>query len=122
MTPFNYFPQILQNESAFLNQQSNFSNMNYSWSANRDDEQLSNDENGIQGKLAEFERELSKIVGLKDLKVQLQKFAKGMLMDEKRRAMGVDLGPRKSPHMAFLGNPGTGMYYRQTICYIRLAF
>ncbi|EYU27281.1 hypothetical protein MIMGU_mgv1a026001mg [Erythranthe guttata] len=56
----------------------------------------------------EFERELSKIVGLRELKRQLKTWAKGMLMDEKRRAMGVNLGPRKAPHMAFLGNPGTG--------------
>ncbi|KAL7096901.1 hypothetical protein ACP275_10G109700 [Erythranthe tilingii] len=63
---------------------------------------------GINGKMDEFERELSKIVGLRELKRQLKTWAKGMLMDEKRRAMGVNLGPRKAPHMAFLGNPGTG--------------
>ncbi|KZV52338.1 protein cfxQ [Dorcoceras hygrometricum] len=63
---------------------------------------------GIRAKMDEFEQELSKIVGLKTLKQQLKKWAKGVLLDEKRRAMGVDLGPRKLPHMAFLGNPGTG--------------
>ncbi|XP_012849463.1 PREDICTED: uncharacterized protein LOC105969260 [Erythranthe guttata] len=65
---------------------------------------------GINGKMDEFERELSKIVGLRELKRQLKTWAKGMLMDEKRRAMGVNLGPRKAPHMAFLGNPGTGIF------------
>lgn len=65
-------------------------------------------ESGMKGKMDEFDYELSKIVGLHDLKQQLQRWAKGMLLDEKRRAMGIDLGPRKPPHMAFLGNPGTG--------------
>ncbi|KAG6428655.1 hypothetical protein SASPL_112908 [Salvia splendens] len=63
---------------------------------------------GMKGKMNEFNFELSKILGLDELKAQLRKWAKGMLLAEKRRAMGVDLGPRKAPHMAFLGNPGTG--------------
>ncbi|KAL3825185.1 hypothetical protein ACJIZ3_021214 [Penstemon smallii] len=56
----------------------------------------------------DLEHELSKIVGLEELKLQLRKLAKGLLMDEKRRAMGLNLGRRKAPHMTFLGNPGTG--------------
>ncbi|KAK4479130.1 hypothetical protein RD792_014641 [Penstemon davidsonii] len=64
--------------------------------------------NEIKGKMEEFEYELSKIVGLEELKLQLRKWAKGLLMDEKRRGMGINLGPRKAPHMVFLGNPGTG--------------
>ncbi|GFP90181.1 stage v sporulation protein k [Phtheirospermum japonicum] len=67
-----------------------------------------NDDNGVNGKMEEFDDELSKIVGLPSLKEQLRKWAKGMLLDEKRRSMGLNLGPRKPPHMAFLGNPGTG--------------
>ncbi|KAL8040553.1 hypothetical protein ABFX02_10G106100 [Erythranthe guttata] len=67
-----------------------------------------NDEIGIEKKMEEFHQELAKIVGLYELKLQLKKWAKGMLMDEKRRAAGINLGPRKAPHMAFLGNPGTG--------------
>ncbi|KAL8040562.1 hypothetical protein ABFX02_10G106800 [Erythranthe guttata] len=65
-------------------------------------------ENLEETKMEEFEDELSKIVGLRDLKTQFKKWAKGMLLDEKRRAMGINLGPRKQPHMVFLGNPGTG--------------
>ncbi|KAL7137633.1 hypothetical protein ABFS83_10G106600 [Erythranthe nasuta] len=64
-------------------------------------------ENVEEAKMEEFEDELSKIVGLRDLKTQFKKWAKGMLLDEKRRAMGINLGPRKQPHMVFLGNPGT---------------
>ncbi|KAL8489752.1 hypothetical protein ACS0TY_025586 [Phlomoides rotata] len=67
-----------------------------------------NVEEAMKGKMEEFDQELSKIVGLHDLKQQLRKWAKGILLDEKRRAMGINLGPRKPPHMAFLGNPGTG--------------
>lgn len=59
-------------------------------------------------KMEEFEEAMSKIVGLQDLKSQLYKWAKGMLFDEKRRALGLNIAARRPPHMAFLGNPGTG--------------
>ncbi|CAJ2636821.1 unnamed protein product [Trifolium pratense] len=61
-----------------------------------------------KAKMDELEKELSNIVGLNDLKVQLRKWAKGMLLDERRRALGLHVGTRRPPHMAFLGNPGTG--------------
>ncbi|XP_027359028.1 uncharacterized protein LOC113867769 [Abrus precatorius] len=61
-----------------------------------------------KAKMNELEKELSNIVGLNDLKVQLRKWAKGMLLDERRRALGLHVGTRRPPHMAFLGNPGTG--------------
>ncbi|OUZ99958.1 CbxX/CfqX [Macleaya cordata] len=61
-----------------------------------------------KAKMAELENAISNIVGLHDLKLQLRKWAKGMLLDEKRRALGLKVAARKSPHMAFLGNPGTG--------------
>lgn len=63
-----------------------------------------------KAKMKELENELSHIVGLHELKIQLQKWAKGMLLDERRRALGLKVGTRRSPHMAFLGNPGTGNY------------
>ncbi|XP_021607245.1 protein CbxX, chromosomal isoform X2 [Manihot esculenta] len=61
-----------------------------------------------KAKMEELENALSDIVGLNELKVQLRKWAKGMLLDERRRALGLKVGVRRSPHMAFLGNPGTG--------------
>ncbi|KAK2645679.1 hypothetical protein Ddye_020874 [Dipteronia dyeriana] len=61
-----------------------------------------------KAKMDELENELSNIVGLHELKVQLRKWAKGMLLDERRRALGLKVGARRPPHMAFLGNPGTG--------------
>lgn len=61
-----------------------------------------------KSKMDELEIELSKIVGLDELKVQLRKWAKGMLLDERRKALGLKVGARRPPHMAFLGNPGTG--------------
>ncbi|XP_068652060.1 uncharacterized protein [Aristolochia californica] len=61
-----------------------------------------------KAKMAELEGALSNIVGLDDLKLQLRKWAKGMLLDEKRRALGLKVAARRPPHMAFLGNPGTG--------------
>ncbi|KAL9252550.1 Stage V sporulation protein K-like protein [Drosera capensis] len=59
-------------------------------------------------KMDELENELSNIVGLNDVKLQLRKWVKGMLLDERRRALGLKVGARRPPHMAFLGNPGTG--------------
>ncbi|CAK9172789.1 unnamed protein product [Ilex paraguariensis] len=61
-----------------------------------------------KAKMDELEKELSNIVGLHQLKLQLQKWAKGMLLDERRRALGLKVGTQRPPHMAFLGNPGTG--------------
>ncbi|XP_074273826.1 ribulose bisphosphate carboxylase/oxygenase activase, chloroplastic isoform X2 [Silene latifolia] len=61
-----------------------------------------------KAKMDELEQGLSNIVGLNELKLQLRKWARGMLLDERRRALGLKVGPRRPPHMAFLGNPGTG--------------
>nr|DAD44671.1 TPA_asm: hypothetical protein HUJ06_002901 [Nelumbo nucifera] len=61
-----------------------------------------------KAKMAELKQELLNIVGLNELKQQLCKWAKGMLMDGKRRALGLKVAARKVSHMAFLGNPGTG--------------
>ncbi|KAG2713131.1 hypothetical protein I3760_04G160800 [Carya illinoinensis] len=61
-----------------------------------------------KSKMDELENEMSKVVGLHELKIQLRKWARGMLLDERRRALGLKIGSRRPPHMAFLGNPGTG--------------
>lgn len=61
-----------------------------------------------RAKMDELENELSHIVGLHELKTQLRKWAKGMFLDERRKALGLKVGTRRPPHMAFLGNPGTG--------------
>ncbi|KAK3156547.1 hypothetical protein QOZ80_2AG0108600 [Eleusine coracana subsp. coracana] len=58
--------------------------------------------------MEEFEEAISQIIGLQELKMQLRRWARGMLFDEKRRAMGLGIAARRAPHMAFLGNPGTG--------------
>lgn len=63
-----------------------------------------------KAKMDALEKELSYIVGLNELKIQLRKWAKGMLLDERRRAVGLKIGARRPPHMAFLGNPGTGTF------------
>ncbi|XP_031264305.1 protein CfxQ homolog [Pistacia vera] len=56
-----------------------------------------------------LEKELSNIVGLDGLKMKLRKWAKGILMNERRKAIGLEIGTAgRLPHMAFLGNPGTG--------------
>ncbi|PIN01919.1 hypothetical protein CDL12_25569 [Handroanthus impetiginosus] len=89
-------------------EQSNYSTMDYSWTDDQNFKEPKNYDNGLGRKMNEFDHELSKIVGLHQLKLQLRRWAKGMLLDEKRREMGINLGPRKTPHMAFLGNPGTG--------------
>lgn len=50
-----------------------------------------------KAKTDELENEISNVVGLHELKVHLRKWAREMLLDERRR----------TPHMAFLGNPGS---------------
>ncbi|XP_043725549.1 ESX-1 secretion system protein EccA1-like [Telopea speciosissima] len=64
--------------------------------------------NEMKEKMTELEEALTNLVGLYELKLQLRKWAKGMLLDEMRRALGLKIAARKLPHMAFLGNPGTG--------------
>jgi hypothetical protein len=61
--------------------------------------------------MTEFEEAISQIIGLQELKMQLRRWARGMLFDEKRRAMGLGIATRRAPHMAFLGNPGTGKIF-----------
>nr|KAJ0216385.1 hypothetical protein LSAT_V11C300139370 [Lactuca sativa] len=62
----------------------------------------------IHAKMDELENELSNLVGRHELKLQLRKWAKGMLLDERQRALGLKVGTPRPPHMALLGNPGTG--------------
>ncbi|KAJ0025450.1 hypothetical protein Pint_07086 [Pistacia integerrima] len=59
-------------------------------------------------KMDALEKELSYIVGLDELKMQLRKWAIGMLLDKRRKALGLQVGTGRLPHMTFLGNPGTG--------------
>lgn len=61
-----------------------------------------------QMKMDALEEELRLVIGLDDLKLQLRRWAKGMLLDDKRKALGLKVAVRRPPHMAFLGNPGTG--------------
>ncbi|XP_031253096.1 protein CfxQ homolog [Pistacia vera] len=71
----------------------------------------------VKAKIDALEKELSKIVGLHELKAQLRKWAKGMILDERRRALGLKVGNRKHLHMAFLGNPGTGNFNLLINCF-----
>jgi len=62
--------------------------------------------------IAALEAALQPIVGLEHLKLQLRRWAKGTLLNEKRRALGLHVPKRQPPHMCFLGNPGTGVVSR----------
>ncbi|KAL3617828.1 hypothetical protein CASFOL_038149 [Castilleja foliolosa] len=62
----------------------------------------------MKDKLDAFDKELSKLAGLEGLKSQLRSWVKQLVVDEKRRTLGLKVGTRRPPHMAFLGNPGTG--------------
>lgn len=64
---------------------------------------------GSEMKMDALEVELQKVIVLHDLKLQLRKWVKGMLLDEKRKALGLKVAVRRPPHRAFLGNPGTGI-------------
>ncbi|XP_041009468.1 serine/threonine-protein phosphatase 6 regulatory ankyrin repeat subunit A-like isoform X3 [Juglans microcarpa x Juglans regia] len=65
-----------------------------------------------KAKMDELENEISNVVGLHELKVQLRKWARGMLLDERCR----------TPHMAFLGNPGSGSCWQVCLCLIMMFF
>lgn len=75
-----------------------------------------------KSKMDELENEMSKVVGLHELKIQLRKWARGMLLDERRRALGLKVGSRRPPHMAFLGNPGTGSCWQDSFCCVFMMF
>ncbi|XP_042436801.1 ankyrin-3-like isoform X3 [Zingiber officinale] len=44
-----------------------------------------------KAKMDEFKSAISGIIGLQDLKMQLRRWARGMLFDEKRRAFGLNM-------------------------------
>ncbi|KAK1313342.1 hypothetical protein QJS10_CPA06g00668 [Acorus calamus] len=62
----------------------------------------------LKAKVLEVEQVISNIVGMSDLKLQLKKWAKGLIMDQRRRCCGLQSSARKPPHMVFPSNPGTG--------------
>eukprot|EP00931_Biecheleriopsis_adriatica_P113245 TRINITY_DN8820_c0_g1_i11.p1 TRINITY_DN8820_c0_g1~~TRINITY_DN8820_c0_g1_i11.p1 ORF type:complete len:457 (-),score=109.27 TRINITY_DN8820_c0_g1_i11:35-1327(-) len=51
---------------------------------------------------------LANIVGQAQIKEQVRAFEKALQLDKKRREMGKSIDMFRPPHMAFLGNPGTG--------------
>ncbi|MFS7973955.1 hypothetical protein Hanom_Chr09g00862761 [Helianthus anomalus] len=53
-------------------------------------------------KMDELEKEILQLVSLHELKLQLKKWAKRMLLDERRRALRLRVEPCRLPHMAFL--------------------
>ncbi|KAJ0097516.1 hypothetical protein Patl1_27404 [Pistacia atlantica] len=59
-------------------------------------------------KMDALDKELSNIVGLDELKMQLRKWAKSFLVDERRKALGLKVGTQRPPHIPSQGNPGTG--------------
>ena len=51
---------------------------------------------------------LSVIVGMPELREEIESFAKRVVYTKARCARGVHATLDPAPHMAFLGNPGTG--------------
>ncbi|MFS7915350.1 hypothetical protein Hanom_Chr02g00164311 [Helianthus anomalus] len=58
-------------------------------------------------KMDELEKEISQLVSLHELKLQLKKWAKRMLLDERRRALSFKSRAMQTASYGFLGNPGT---------------
>lgn len=65
----------------------------------------------IEAIMKEIDAIISKIVGMEGLKLQLSKWIKGLALNERRKALDLKVGTKKPLHMAFLGNPGTGMRF-----------
>eukprot|EP00941_MAST-03F_sp_MAST-3F-sp1_P001660 g1660.t1 len=55
-----------------------------------------------------LEEEFAKLVGMDDIKSEILMMRRELMLDKRRRDLGMDLGPLESPHFAFYGNPGTG--------------
>uniref|UniRef100_A0A251TGU9 Uncharacterized protein n=1 Tax=Helianthus annuus TaxID=4232 RepID=A0A251TGU9_HELAN len=66
-------------------------------------------------KMDELEKEISQLVSLHELKLQLKKWAKRMVLDERRRALRLRVESCRLPHMAFLGNPGTSEPWQRDV-------
>ncbi|KAJ0039801.1 hypothetical protein Pint_26740 [Pistacia integerrima] len=64
-------------------------------------------------KMDALDKELSNIVGLDELKMQLRKWAKSFLVDERRKALGLIVGTERPPRIPFQGNPVTAMPHRR---------
>lgn len=60
------------------------------------------------GTEAWLDHQLADIIGLQELKVQLQRFHRSVMLDRKRQAGGMALAGAGKYHMIFQGNPGTG--------------
>lgn len=58
-----------------------------------------------KAKMDELENELSKIVGLHELKQQLRRWAKGMPLDERRQALGLKSLCKKTTPYGFSWKP-----------------
>ena len=56
----------------------------------------------------DLERELSNIIGLDGVKRQIRGFQRELLLDDRRRELGMRFDTGRPPHMVFTGNPGTG--------------
>ncbi|XP_031280606.1 uncharacterized protein LOC116139073 isoform X1 [Pistacia vera] len=64
-------------------------------------------------KMDALDKELSNIVGLDELKMQLRKWAKSFLVDERRKALGLIVGTERPPRIPFQGNPVTAMPHQR---------
>ncbi|KAJ0096741.1 hypothetical protein Patl1_27416 [Pistacia atlantica] len=58
-------------------------------------------------KMDALDKELSNIVGLDELKMQLRKWAKSFVVDERRKALGLIVGTERPPRISLQGNPRT---------------
>ena len=56
----------------------------------------------------DLEQELSNIIGLDGVKRQIRGFQRELLLDDRRRELGMRIDTGRPPHMVFTGNPGTG--------------
>jgi SpoVK/Ycf46/Vps4 family AAA+-type ATPase len=59
-------------------------------------------------KKVNLEEEFAKLVGMDDIKSEILMMRRELMLDKRRRELGMDLGDLEAPHFAFYGNPGTG--------------
>lgn len=66
---------------------------------------------GLEKNEFDFESELSKVVGLNEVKGFIRNLNSQLEIEKKRREAGVEVSTKQSMNMLFLGNPGTGKTY-----------
>ena len=96
-------------EKAIANQSNRLASLNEKDINKEEASRLTISDFGLDKKeVVSLEEELSKIVGLEDVKDFVRNLEKQLIAKEKRKKLGINVESSQSLNMIFTGNPGTG--------------